>query len=569
MTVARLLPWVLGTAMIIIALWHTGLVPQSGQALTITIWLWLLVILAVDAVATSIFLADLPGWQLLATDRPRRALVRALMVITAAVIAFDGVIRAIAPLARATREFSLMQSAIAALSLAALMFMLTRLSTWRAPADDSRPVEDDSAGEALPDPGADEERGGEHGWISWRSLRVLAVFTVIAIILGTLAGQVAFGYFVATRAFYLAGLVAAGWCLRSVVQEILITIDERMLRSRQHAGNGPDSLLTFYFGLAADVLLLMLLLPPAFIVLGADPSDVENFVRDAMAGFQIGSVRLSVADMLSALGVFLAVLALTWLVQRILDRRMFPHMRVDIGVRHSFRTLIGYFGILIAVVGAVGALGFNLSNLAIVAGALSVGIGFGLQSIVNNFVSGLILLFERPIKIGDWIVTSAGEGYVRRISVRSTEIETFDRASIIVPNSELVGSAVTNRTHGNNIGRISVPIGVSYDEDPRRVIEILREIVRDNRDVMRYPEPLIYFADRGQLARFRDPRLPARHQRRSAGAHGPAPGGVRAPARGSIQIPYPHRVVQIVRSGQEGRHPGQPMNPTPWKSVDR
>ena len=145
----------------------------------------------------------------------------------------------------------------------------------------------------------------------------------------------------------------------------------------------------------------------------------------------------------------------------------------------------------------VSLLGFDLSNLAIIAGALSVGIGFGLQSIVNNFVSGLILLFERPIKVGDWVVTSSGEGIVKKISVRSTEIETFDRSSILVPNSELIANSVTNWTHKNRLGRVSVPVGVAYKEDPERILELLSRIPSMLDEVLEVPEPQILFTGFG------------------------------------------------------------------------
>lgn len=499
-TTARLLAWGLGTGLIFVALLHGGVIELESVPVARTVWLWLVVILTVNAATTSIFLAEVPGWQLVSSDLRRRVAVRSLMVGAAVILALDAVFRVLAPLLRTTRELSLMQSALVAVLLAVLMWVLTRRRTWFAPA----PPEPEPEAEADPavvlPPGAADEGAAGAGdrWLSWRTLRGAALVLSISILAVTLAGQVALGYFAATRAFYLAGLVAAAWCLRALVQEVLVSIDEQMARHRAlHGRGGRGSLLTFYFGVGIDLLLLLVVLPPAAIVLGADPSDVSNFVRDAFTGVQIGTVRVSIGQILSAVAAFLIVLGVTWLIQRILDRRMFPHMRVDIGVRHSFRTLVGYVGVFLAVLAAVGSLGVNLSNLAIVAGALSVGIGFGLQSIVNNFVSGLILLFERPIKIGDWIVTSSGEGYVRKISVRSTEIETFDRAAIIVPNSDLIGHAVTNRTHGNNIGRITVPVRVALDADPRRVMALLEGVVHANDRVMRYPAPFVYFSGFG------------------------------------------------------------------------
>ncbi len=141
--------------------------------------------------------------------------------------------------------------------------------------------------------------------------------------------------------------------------------------------------------------------------------------------------------------------------------------------------------------------GFNLSNLAIVAGAFSVGIGFGLQSVVSNFVSGLILLAERPIKVGDLVTVGGEEGYVRKISVRSTEIETFDRSNVLVPNSSFITDKVKNWTLRNNIVRLKIGVGVAYGTDPRKVKAALLKVAQDNLNVMTSPEPFVDFEDFG------------------------------------------------------------------------
>ena len=147
---------------------------------------------------------------------------------------------------------------------------------------------------------------------------------------------------------------------------------------------------------------------------------------------------------------------------------------------------------------AVTSAGLDLSSLAIVAGALSLGIGFGLQNIVSNFVSGLILLVERPIKVGDWIIVGGAEGLVKRISVRATEIETFQKQSIIVPNSELINSQVSNWTFKAKSGRCDILVGIAYGSDVRLAESILYEIAHNHAMVQKKPEPKVWFLDFGQ-----------------------------------------------------------------------
>ncbi len=217
-------------------------------------------------------------------------------------------------------------------------------------------------------------------------------------------------------------------------------------------------------------------------------------------GFTIGSLQVNPARILLSLLTLSALLALSGWIRSRLRRSWLARTRMDRGAREATVTISGYVGVAVAALVALAVAGFEFTNLAIIAGALSVGIGFGLQAIVNNFVSGLILLFERPVKTGDWIVVGDTEGYVKRISIRSTLIQTFDRADVIVPNSDLITNKVTNWMLFDPRGRIRVPIGVAYGSDTEKVREVLLkvayahpEVVTDNTT----PEPRVLFLDFG------------------------------------------------------------------------
>lgn len=218
-------------------------------------------------------------------------------------------------------------------------------------------------------------------------------------------------------------------------------------------------------------------------------------------GFAIGSATIVPAKIALGLLGLAVLLTFSGWVRKRLEKNWLPRTRLDRGAREAIVAIVGYSSIALAVVAALVVAGFDFSNIAIIAGALSVGIGFGLQNIVNNFVSGLILLFERPIKTGDWVVVGGTEGHVKRISIRSTQIQTFDRADVIVPNSELISNQVTNWMLYDPRGRVRVPIGVAYGSDTALVKETLLQIAAEHPSVIKdksSPEPMVIFLGFGE-----------------------------------------------------------------------
>ena len=221
-------------------------------------------------------------------------------------------------------------------------------------------------------------------------------------------------------------------------------------------------------------------------------------------GFDIGTVRIVPSKLVASLLVLAVLLSLVGWIKRRLQQNWLSRSRLDRGSKESMVSLTGYVGVMIVFLVSLSVAGLELANLALIAGALSVGIGFGLQNVVNNFVSGIVLLFERPIKTGDWIIVGGSEGYVKKIQLRSTVIQTFDRADIIVPNSEIIASQVTNWMLNDSVGRIKVPVRVAYGTDPRLVEEILLKIANAHSMVVtRSPtveSPSVLFREFGDSA---------------------------------------------------------------------
>ncbi len=234
-----------------------------------------------------------------------------------------------------------------------------------------------------------------------------------------------------------------------------------------------------------------------FAPFGLPSQDISTTLRDAYFGLTIGGVTISLSSLLTAGLVFIIGVIATRAVQNWLGQRYLPRTRLDDSVNHSIRAITGYVGIIIALLVSGARLGLDLQQFALVAGALSVGIGFGLQSIVNNFVAGLILLWERDIRVGDWVVVGAEQGFVRKIKARATEIETFERSTLVVPNSTLVTTSVKNWTLTDRLARIVVRINVAHESDAEAVRELLIAAARAQELVQTFPAPLALFSGFG------------------------------------------------------------------------
>ena len=344
--------------------------------------------------------------------------------------------------------------------------------------------------------GQHQERMPSLRWLT--ALRIPIWITVAAIVVCALGGYLALSRFLAQQ------LIVTGSIL-SFVYLLLLWVDGLMhglgddsaatglwLKERAGLEQRRRKQLVLPIGLVLKFAVLVFSVPLILLQWGYRWPDIYDWYSQFF-GFQIGNTQVSFGVLLASIIVFGLAYAAARVFQGWLDAHVLKPAGISGGVRDSIRIGVGYVGIVIAALAAFSYAGFNLSNLAILAGAFSVGIGFGLQSVVNNFVSGLILLAERPIKVGDLVVVAGEEGYVRKISVRSTEVETSERARVLVPNSYFITEKVKNWTLRDNTRRIVIPVSVGYGCDPRKVMATLLKVAQDNPDVMTTPVPSVDF----------------------------------------------------------------------------
>lgn len=370
-----------------------------------------------------------------------------------------------------------------AMALVVIAFDFLRRSAPRADDDETEPA----------------QQGNAIGWVR-PALWVLIVAVTVALA----AGYVALGSFLASRVAAFVVIAAATVLVLRLVDALIADVfgaDTSRGRAIASTIGIMPTRLELIGTLIGGFLRVAVLFAAFVAVIGPWGFGGIGAALDSdLVGLRVSELSAWGTSILGAAFVILVGALILRAVLAWVRGQVLPRSGLDSGLQNSVSTILGYAGVALIIGLGLRQLGLDLSNLTIVAGALSVGIGFGLQSIVSNFVSGLILLAERPIRVGDSIVVKGEEGHVKKISVRSTEIETFDRATVILPNADLISGVVKNWTHSNTTGRITVSVRVAYDIDAQIVRDELMAAAMDQPLLVKEPPPRVFlmrFGDQG------------------------------------------------------------------------
>lgn len=255
--------------------------------------------------------------------------------------------------------------------------------------------------------------------------------------------------------------------------------------------------LNFWLSLVVDPVFALAGVFGVLALWGVSTDFLKQTIVKIFTGFTVGGVKISLIAIILGILAFFVFISIIKGLKRRLVVNVLNKMDIDDGIRHSLEAGFGSIGFVISILLAIVIMGGDLTNFALIAGALSLGVGLGLQNIVNNFVSGIILLFERPIKVGDWVIINGEEGVVQQINIRATELLTWKKASIIIPNATLLSTNITNLTHEDTWGRLDITVGVAYGSDTRKVAQILMECAEGQKRVLKKPAPYVIFKNFG------------------------------------------------------------------------
>ncbi len=437
----------------------------------------IVIVFTVGALASAALAPRAPQWRLVPISDAAAARLCSLVTLLALVYSVTTLLYVITRLIQAPFALTIAVALPSCLLLAGLVIALLRT-----------PIE--TSGDAAPPK-------------LFRLIRAVVWTIVGAIVVCALTGYLPLARFLAQQLVVTGSILAVVYLLLLWVDGFAQGLaDDGTLAGgwlKRNAGMEPArrEQLALPISLFLKFTVLILSVPLIMLQWGYAWPDIQEWYRQLFFGFHIGNTEVTFGALLASIIVFGLGYAAARLFQGWLDAQVLLPAGISGGVRNSIRTGVGYVGIMIAALMAFSYAGFNLSSIAIIAGALSVGIGFGLQNLVNNFVSGLILLAERPIRVGDLVVVGGEEGYVRKISVRSTELETFDRAHVLVPNSYFIAEKVKNWTFRNNIRRVAFPVGVAYGSNAHQVRALLLKVAQEHSDVLKTPEPFVMLDEFG------------------------------------------------------------------------
>ncbi len=247
----------------------------------------------------------------------------------------------------------------------------------------------------------------------------------------------------------------------------------------------------FWFGLLLTPVIWIFAILTLLAVWGVSVDLLLARVKSFLVGFNIGGIHISITSILLGLICFFIMLSLFKMLKNSFISGNLSKIEMSDGLRNSVVSSISFLGFIVSGLLAIAVMGGSLSSIAIIAGALSFGVGLGLQNMVSNLAAGMTILWERPIKIGDWVVINGQEGIVRQINMRSTELEAGDKSTIIIPNSDILSKSLVNYTYNGRSGRVAVKVGVGYESDIAQVRKALLEIAASNKNVLPNPAPAV------------------------------------------------------------------------------
>ena len=453
--------------------------------------------------AKNVFVADTPILNKVVCVSGKEKQVRFLFVGIFIVFIINRIIIAGFGVANSGMKLYLIQTMVLTGVFAILFYLFFATRLWKLSSDSSSATSKDATKETGDENPDDRKNRLTFEFIHYLG-RIIAVFIFLAIFLeyARLANFV-FHRIVLIAVFYI-GFTSVRTLGKWVIYR-LTSAGKNFSASDSKTNTiadtkGKNVTINFWLDTIFDGVLFIFSVPAFLYVFGLGWIDINSWLDYLSTGFKIGAITISFKNIFTGIFVFVIIILSTRWATSMINARLIEYSNMDSGLRNSMITILNYIGIFIAIFTAFPILGFNFSKLAVIAGALSVGIGFGLQNIVKDFVSGIILLVERPIKIGDWVVVDAGEGYVKEIRGRVTIIQGFDLSMIIVPNSELVTSPVQNLFYKNKRGRVTVAVRVDFASDPEQVKEILLKCASENKMVVVSPQSYVIWNDFGESA---------------------------------------------------------------------
>ena len=388
-------------------------------------------------------------------------------------------------------------------------------------------------------------------------ITVVLIVSIIAVIIGyqNFSGYLIHGITRSSIALFLVWVML--WLITMSFEYLTKNDTPTAITIRQNLGIKKEASRTGlgFVQLITDLVIWLSLFVYLVYVWDSSGTTVDRLFELIILGGKVGNIQLVPAQLIGGMLIFTALLGLIGWLKRWIDRRWLQHIVIERGAREALITLFGYVGFIIALLFGLTQAGVDLSGLALVSGALALGIGFGMQEIAGNFVSGLILLFERPIRTGDFVSVGEIEGFVRKISIRATEIETLDNQNVLVPNAELVSGRVTNWVLRDTQGRLRISIGVAYGSDVKKVQEILEKIANEHAEVItdgRAPAPRALFMGFGESSLDFELRCRINRIDRRFTVQSDINFELDAAFReAGISIPFPQREIRIIPRDNE------------------